>query len=61
MWWLAIGLVLLGLGVAVTVAARRVVRERGESTGANGVAVGCGMSLVVWGGAFVVVGCVTRL
>ncbi|MBD8078845.1 hypothetical protein [Cellulosimicrobium arenosum] len=56
-----IGSLLLALGGVVTSAARRVARARSRSTGAHGMAVGCGMSLIVWGGAFVVVGCVTRL
>ena len=59
MLWVVVGVVLVVVGLAVTATAVRAVPRDG-STGANGLAVGCGASLALWGVGVLVVVLVLR-
>ncbi|WP_435738401.1 hypothetical protein V5D56_07395 [Cellulosimicrobium sp. PMB13] len=48
MFWMIAGAVLVVSGLAVSAAAVRAT-PRDRSTGANGLAIGCGAGLVLWG------------
>jgi hypothetical protein len=59
MFWIIAGAVLVVSGLAISAAAVRAV-PRGRSTGANGLAIGCGAGLVLWGVIAIVVSLVLR-
>jgi uncharacterized membrane protein YidH (DUF202 family) len=59
MFWIIAGVVLVVSGLAIFAAAVRAT-PRGRSTGANGLAIGCGAGLVLWGVIAIVVALVLR-
>lgn len=54
MFWVTVGWVLVVLGAAIAVFPAERARRRG-ATGAEGLAIGCGGGLALWGAVVVVV------
>ncbi|KLN33737.1 hypothetical protein FB00_16110 [Cellulosimicrobium funkei] len=54
MFWVTVGWVLVVLGAATAVVPADRARRRG-ATGAEGLAIGCGGGLALWGAVVVVV------
>ncbi|WP_265521679.1 hypothetical protein [Oerskovia flava] len=54
MVWVVVGWALLVIGATVAITVVRRARRHG-STGAEGMAIGCGGGLAIWGGIIVVV------
>jgi len=59
MFWISAGAVLVVSGLAITAVAVRAT-PRGRSTGANGLAIGVGAGLLLWGVVVLVLALVLR-
>jgi len=57
MFWVTLGWVLVVLGAATAIVPVQRARRRGTS-GAEGLAIGCGGGLALWGAVVVIVGAV---